>query len=314
MSPVGKFLELIPQPSITSVDLARLGLTATEAINEMLTISAIGGESIQLAILQVLLRALETHVLADDELLNVARFRDLLLGQADSRIDKRVEDLFGIRPSTDLVTYLRRCLTSAAATSTSGEKSRIGSVDERGVFEYAISRNPRSEVRCTICGYHFVQGDLGTARSELIRELGGELARSPEPGRIEDELKPRIYSQLEIDHIVPEEGFGWSDTTNLQLACSYCNRGRLIFRRALEPLSTMVAGSLGTHPPSRLHRMPRQVIVVACLLCGDGRCSVCAKSRIDTELTVQLRSPGVQARMWFVPWNLETVCYRCKRP
>ena len=184
-----------------------------------------------MSILHILLRALETHVLADEELLNVARFRDLLLGQADTIVARRLEALFGFQPSPDLVAYLRRCLTSEAATSTTGEKGRVLAVNERSVFESAISQHPRAEVRCSICGYHFIAGDVGASRSELINELGGELARSRDPGRLEDQLKPRDLSQLEIDHIVPEEGFGWSNPSNLQIACKYCKRGRLIFRR-----------------------------------------------------------------------------------
>ena len=314
MTATAKFLELIPPARITLADLEPLGVTPLDAVTEMLALTRIGGEPLQLSILQILLRALETHVLADEELLNVARFRDLLLGQSETRIAERLRALFGVQPSAELVTYLRKCLTSEAATSATGEKNRVLAVNERAVLEVAIRQHPRGEVRCAVCGYHFVASDLGASRTELIREFGGELARSPDPGRLEDTLKPREFSQLEIDHIVPEEGFGWSDPSNLQIACKYCNRGRLIFRRALEPLSTMVAGSLGLYPPTRVHRLPRQVIVVACLLCGEGTCSTCGSSRANAELTAQLRTPDGENRLWFVPWNLESVCYRCKRP
>ena len=266
-----------------------------------------------MSILHVLLRALETYLLADDQLLNVARFKDLLLGTADEYISRRVAEILGVQPSAEVVTYLRQCLTSRAASDARGEKVGVIGFVEQHVLERALGEHPRRELRCAVCGYHFLEEDTGS-RTDFLRERGAVFARTREPGRLEDFLKPRAYTQLELDHIVPEEGFGWSDADNVQVTCQFCNRGRLIYRRSLEPLSTMIAGSLGAHPPKRSHRMPRQIAMVACLLESDGSCTICNASRANGELTVQLRDNRGGSRVWFLPWNLEAVCYQCRRP
>lgn len=311
--PFEEILQLIPHRAVGRAELDRVGLTPDDTVRQLVGLSSMGGEALQLSVVQVLLRAFETFILADDKLLNIARYRDLLLGSADDLISKRVSELFGVTPTPEVVSYLRHCLTSRAACDSSGEKRDIVVPVAQRVLQDAIERHPRQELRCVVCGYQFLEEDVGS-RLDFIRDRGAVLATTREPGRLEDILKPRSYTQLELDHIVPEEGFGWSDPDNLQITCKFCNFGRLIFRRPLEPLSTMIAGSLGFHPPSRPHRPARQVVIVACLLEGSGSCSICGTHRVDTELTVQLRDVDTQSRMWFVPWNLETVCYRCRRP
>lgn len=310
--PLKEILQLIPQRAVGRAELDRIGLTPEDTVRELVSLSSIGGEALQLSVVQVLLRAFETFILADDKLLNISRYRDLLLGSADDLILRRVSELFNVTPTPELVSYLRHCLTSRAASDPSGDKRDIVVPVVQRVLQDAVEHHPRQELRCVVCGYHFLEEDVGS-RLDFLRDCGAILARTREPGRLEDVLKPRSYTQLEIDHIVPEEGFGWSDPDNLQITCKFCNFGRLIFRRSLEPLSTMIAGSLGFHPPSRPHRPTRQVVIVACLLQGSGNCSVCGTDRVDTELTVQLRDTDVESRVWFVPWNLETVCYRCRR-
>jgi ribosomal protein S27E len=303
-------LALIPRATIDEGDLEGTGLNPASAIVELMTRSPFAGRHVQIAVLQVLLRALETYILADHDLLNLSRYRDLLLGQEDEHIRRRLKELFQIDPPTELVLYLRRCLTGRAACNVSGQKKQVTEFVERIVLDRAVNGHPRREVRCAICGYHFLIADVGS-RIEYLNSLGAAFADLPDPGRLEDELKPPEYSRLELDHIVPEEGFGWSDADNLQVTCQFCNTGRLIFRRAFEPLSTMIAGALGLYPPSRPHRMTRQVIAVATLLESKGLCFRCGTPRVDAELTVELRNSEPASRLWFVPWNLNVTCYRC---
>ncbi len=278
----------------------------------MSSISGIGPEKFQTAIVHVLLRLLETYILADDQLLNVARYRELLLGQEDQHIEKRLKALFNVTPPPELVSYVRQCLTGNAALSTTGAKQQVTVPVENAVLQRAVQQHPRHELRCTICGFHFLEADAGS-RLAALRNFGAVFASTPEPGRLDDELKPFTYRRLEIDHIVPEEGLGWSDADNLQAACQFCNGGRLIFRRAFEPLSTMVAGALGLYPPSRPHRITRQVVAVARLLISNGTCTTCGISKQDAELTVQLLDQTLSSRLWYVPWNLDVTCYRCHK-
>jgi 5-methylcytosine-specific restriction endonuclease McrA len=304
------FLALIPSAVVREENLRSVGLTAEEAIRNLTSLAAMGSKDLQVAVVQVLLRALETYILADDELLNLSRYRELLLGQEDAHIERRVKELLGVAPPVQLTMYLKRCLTSGPASSSTGQKATVPIFVQQTVLKQSVESHPRRELRCVVCGYHFLASDVGL-KLDRLRDLGAIFSTSPEPGRLEDELKPRDLTQLELDHIVPEYGFGWSDADNLQACCMFCNGGRLIFRRALEPLSTMIAASLGIHPPSRRHGRARQVIVVAKLLHSMGRCSFCGTTRQDAELTVQLKDPSVPSRYWFVPWNLEITCYRC---
>ena len=310
MNHAEQFLNLIPSRVVKDADIRGVGLTPEEAIRSLTSLAAMGSNQLQVAVVQVLLRALETYILADNELLNLSRYRELLLGQADAHIERRVRELFGITPPLALTLYLKRCLTSDAASSMTGKKESLPKFVQQLVLKRSVESHPRKELRCVVCGYHFLTSDVGS-RLDDLRDLGAVFASSPDPGRLEDELKPRQFSQLELDHIVPEEGFGWGEADNLQMTCKFCNGGRLIFRRALEPLSTMIAASLGVHPPSRQHRLPRQIIAVAKLLESDGQCSSCGVGRQDAELTVQLRDRSEASRYWFVPWNLQVTCYRC---
>jgi hypothetical protein len=317
MSRITQLLQLIPQSVVTEEKLRESGMTCDEAIAELLDIFSTQSASVKTAFVHVLLRALETFILADHELLNLARYHQLFLGRESEYISDRVGKLLGAKPPDEFVSYLQRCLTSFAATN--GGKAGLSSFLDKLVLQNAIGQHPRREIRCAICGYHFRASDVGS-RLDIIEELDAVLAETIEPRRLEDELKPAIpirgntpYTLLELDHVVPEEGFGWTEADNIQIACRFCNGGRLIFRRGLEPVSTMVAGSLGAHPPSRTHRMTRQVIIVSKLVTANGVCAFCGKSRQDVELTVQLRDEHVASRMWFVPWNLEVTCYECQR-
>ena len=225
-------------------------------------------------------------------------------------IRARVEEILGVSPPVTLVNHLRKCLTGHMARV--GQKATITHWQVNELFRHVAISHPRQELRCAVCGYHFQLSDLGAARRELADEAGLLFAADFDPGRLNDDMKPQEYSRLEIDHIVPEEGLGWDSLDNLQITCQFCNFGRLIFRRPLEPVSTMMAGALSAFPPARTHRVTRQVIVVSALRNSGYRCSKCAVTNIERELTAQLRGEEETSRMWCVPWNLEVLCYRCR--
>ena len=81
---------------------------------------------------------------------------------------------------------------------------------DSGSFRMLSEQHPRRELRCVVCGYHFLEEDAGS-RVDFLRDCETVFAQTREPGRLEDLFKPRSYTQLELDHIVSEEGFGWSD-------------------------------------------------------------------------------------------------------
>lgn len=270
----------------------------------------VGVDKINLAVVHLLLRLVETYLLADAKVLDIARYRDAFLGRADQEIERRVQELVGTQPPAILVRHLRKCLFGDTAQS--GRKAAISDSAINEVFQRVSDIHPRKEVRCVICGYWFRQDDLGNIRQALATDAGLRLATEFDPGRLNDDMKPAAYSQLEIDHIVPEEGLGWTEIDNLQITCQFCNRGRLIFRRSLEPISTMIAGALSAFPETRGHRITRQVIVVAAIRSSGSTCTRCGATCTDRELTAQLRTDNRDNRMWCVPWNLEVLCYRCR--
>lgn len=259
--------------------------------------------------MQVLLRTVETFLLADHAMLDIARYPEIYLGTADQVIHSRIVELLGVTPPVALVNHIRKCLTGHMARV--GQKAAITDHQVAEVFRRVGTKHPRKELRCSICGYHFQTKDVGQSRRELAEDAGLVFATDFDPGRINDDMKPQEFSRLEIDHVVPEEGLGWHGVDNFQVACQYCNNGRLIFRRGLEPISTMMAGALSAFPSTRSHRITRQVIVVSALRTSGFRCSLCSASTEDRELTAQLRNEAEPSRMWCVPWNLEVSCYRC---
>ncbi len=301
-------LRLIPENDVTT-DTAGGEIDATSLLAWVATIQHIGNGNLNLALVHVLLRTVETFLLADNALLNIARYPHAYLGRADQVIRSRVEELFGVAPPESLVSHLRKCLTGHMARV--GQKAVITARQVSELFRHVAATHPRRELRCSVCGYHFQANDVGSTRRDLADAAELVFAPDYDPGRLNDEMKPQDYSRLEIDHIVPEEGLGWDGLDNLQIACQFCNNGRLIFRRPLEPVSTMMAGALSAFPPSRTHRMTRQVIVVAALRGAGFQCSKCEATTHDRELTAQLRDNGSPSRLWCVPWNLEVTCYRC---
>jgi 5-methylcytosine-specific restriction endonuclease McrA len=262
----------------------------------------------ELAIVHVVLRLLESFLLTDNELLEIARFPDIYLGSAEKVIASRLQNLFGFEPPSSLVRYLRKCLLSQVHGT--GEKATITDSMFNSVLQRFRDEVSSSHLRCEVCGYHFRRIDVGDARAEMVLDLGLEFSRTQNLRRTQDVYKPSRFCKLTLDHVVPEEGFGWTSTENLQITCEFCNQGRLIFRRALEPLSTMAAGATSAFPESRPHRKTRQVIAVASIAYSNGNCTLCENNKSNSELTVRLKSNQASA-LWFSPWNLEVVCYGC---
>ena len=311
-SPLTELLSLIGSAQLERSSFESSGKSVDDFIQALWDVPGLDGGNLKFGVVLLLLRALETRLLADNELLAIARYPGRFLGGEDELITSRLQYLLGIAPPKSAVAYFRKCLTGHSAQH--GQKASISLPIVERVFERAVAANRKKELRCEVCGYHFRKIDMGKDRQDLVDDLGITLSRALHPKRRDDELKPTHkpkLTELQIDHLVPEEGFGWTDPDNLQVTCGFCNGGRLIFRRSYEPVSTMIAGSLSILPEGKEHRFLRQVIIVSQLLEKAGMCEMCGQEVSSEELTVRLKLKSSSSEKWFVPWNLEVVCYSC---
>ena len=81
--------------------------------------------------------------------------------------------------------------------------------------------------------------------------------------------------------------------------------------RSLEPISLFSAGAFSIIPKQRPQTILRQTIVVATIRSSGSKCSKCGKNNQEEELTVETKE-NEASESWFVPWNLDVICYQCK--
>jgi hypothetical protein len=250
-------------------------------------------------------RLKECALLCTPQLKDIASCWGMYLGRHEEVLRRRLSDL-GAEFDDNLVRSILECLESAASNSW---EEPITAQVEAQVFSLYAERSRSKDLRCELCGYHFLESDLGARRLSLASEYDFELARSVHPRREGDLLKPlsverkdRYYTSLEIDHIRPRAALGRSTPDNLSIVCRLCNVGKADFMHPLEGLSVSVASSLGASysTPKSWHSI---VTVVAAFQRADGACERTGNRNV--ELTVLPRD-GVS---WFMPWNLEVVSY-----
>lgn len=262
----------------------------------------------KLALKHVEYRMLETAVLADPSIRDVARYWEMHLGCHEDVVRARL-DAIGVAPTDAFVRFIVGCLDSWHA-----RKSRREAIDpetEREVFErYRVLRG--SQLRCEVCGYHFLEDDLNSRRAGMSSEAGLELGTFLHPGREIDDLKPisstgmdRHFTGLEIDHIVPQVGLGSSRSVNLALLCRFCNLGKSGYLHPLEGLSDFIASSLVSAYNTTPGAPGATVCIVACLRQSGGVCEVSGGTVSEVELSVRPRSGS----KWLVPWKLQPVSY-----
>lgn len=276
-------------------------------------------ESISRALVDVVLRALETRLLADQQFINLARYWNSYVGKSEELIASRVKELVGFDAPQELVQFLRNCLRARSVPFEG--KATIARSEVVAVLEAERDRHPETpELRCAVCGYHFQRSDVGEERGEIIQELGLRLAEVLHPSRTADPFKPtrssvkpnaRSLLELTIDHMVPEAGFGWAEVDNLRVVCQFCNAGKGFYRRPLEPISPAIAASLHLVFNAAQSGQLRQITVVAAIASKQSRCENCRIGQAQAELTVRPRPEDVSQRDWFVPWNLQVLCYTC---
>lgn len=213
------------------------------------------------------------------------------------------------------------CVICSARLMGSASKRNRGSGDHEFAFSRVLDRlntggNP---LLCSVCGYRFRLKDIGKERLKVVQEKGFSLERNLFPGRANDPFKPLIRGSsnqsttvLTLDHLVPEELFGWSEEENLAVVCGFCNFGKLASRRPLESLTTFAVGALSEIPRGREFTFLKQQIIVAALRSHGGLCYNCRRIKEEVELTVRpVTRDSDGALQGFAPWNLRSICYIC---
>jgi hypothetical protein len=250
-------------------------------------------------------RLREYELLCMPQIKDIASCWNLYLGRHEKVLRKRLAEL-NADFDDDLIASLLDALESA---STGAWQEPISTHTEEQVFSRYSENSSNRELRCEICGYHFLEGDLSPRRLFIASEYGLSFSRSVHPRREGDSLKPlsvkqkdRYYTELQLDHVRPRSALGRSVPRNISILCRLCNAGKADFVHPLESLSVSVAGSLnlayGT--PRDWHTI---VTVVAAFRRAGGRCE--RSGATGVELTVVPRD-GVN---WFMPWNLQVIAY-----
>lgn len=256
---------------------------------------------------QQVLRALEISLLSDGALIDIALNPGLYLGQETNILTERLTELLGSAPPFPVIRHFRMLLLSRSAGA--GRKASLGSFDNEVLRRHRL-RNER--LRCSDCGYHFIEADLGQARLQVAHDLGYIFANEKLARRLRDPWKPSAASNLTVDHIIPEAAFGPTDPDNLRIVCRFCNEEKKIYRWAGEAMPRDVAAALlSLGEPSRGLWAARATTYVAIIESG-GKCLKCDQSVDKTELTAH---PALRrGTSGTAPWDMRAVCYECYDP
>lgn len=269
----------------------------------------------------VLLRILEISILRDPKVQLVAKRWNALGFKAEELLAERLEHLTGAKPPHKLIKYLVKVIGGSAVQH--GRRKVNYSMHLPELFQKVFTRNIKGELRCANCGYHFRKSDLNLERRNIALSENVVLADDCREERKmnKDPWKPLYYenndrrenlTDLTIDHIVPEEGLGWSSPDNLELLCKFCNSGKLAYRWPLESISLFGAGGLADYPEGRKFTRLKQTISASTFMFNSHKCYNCKKTSFETELTLYQRKPETdQTIRCLTPWNLITVCYDC---
>ncbi len=208
-----------------------------------------------------------------------------------------------------LATLVRRTRVAARRLDNIGDP-----VNEANVLDTAIRDD--GSLRCAYCGYQFRLQDV---RESLLVQISPELidwATEISPGRARDQWKPvrtvnrqgapHTWTDLEIEHCVPEVALGPSTSDNLTIACRWCNQGKAMYRSFAEIAPGNVAVSLSSiHTPWSLWYVQRAFYAA---VTRASECETCRATPASVELTVrpQQQRAGLRAPAWPA-----VVCYHC---
>lgn len=280
-------------------------------------ISELESTPLQNSLLQLLHRMSEVAILTDSEIRSIGDRWSIFKANADVLLRDRIEDITGVTPPDLLIKRIAKVL-SGDAFQISRKRNKQGDYFH-GVLMRIERSSPTHELRCENCGYHFRAKDIGKDKLKKVCKTNLKLAKYLYPGRTEDNMKPSQYSigsnasptDLELDHIIPEELLGWTDESNLAILCQFCNRGKLAHELPLEQLSSFVVAGLADYPLGRPSNRLHNTVVSATLSAQGGVCHRCEASKLEKEMTVIKITRVGEHTNSFAPWNLMTTCYDC---
>jgi hypothetical protein len=319
--------KIFPVPR-SKPDEKRLDLYFDELLYLINLIDSASGGPVHDALRSLLLRLVEVGLLHDAQILKIGNFWTALGDAAKPRLKKRLEEILGCEESSlppTLIEYISKVLQGSALQR--GRREVDYNDYFRDVLEKHLEEKESRELRCKICGYHFMEADLGHERRRIAYDLDVIFALNVHPLRDAnmDMWKPlridkgdgdstRFLTKLTLDHIVPEEGFGWSEPDNLEIVCQLCNQGKMIYRHPLEAISLFAASGVSDYPENRGWSQLKQSTVAFTFELYDRRCWSCDRNSLFSELTVRRRvlSKGKSTKSEaFAPWNMVCLCYHC---
>jgi 5-methylcytosine-specific restriction endonuclease McrA len=264
----------------------------------------------------VVSRFIETCILSDPVCDKLIQRWSSVGNDAERILQEHITQITGVRPGQDLIQFILRILRGSAAQRGRRTASYEGFLP---ALMKSLVDSGQTELRCQNCGYHFKESDLSLQRANIARSEGLQFADRWHIRRANnsDLLKPtntprQSLTGLTIDHIVPEEGLGWTTLDNLQILCSFCNSGKLIYRRPLEPISLFVAAGLYDYLGDREMNRVLQSIVVSSFAFNENKCAYCSKPVSSVELTAQrVKDYDAGQTRTCAPWNFRSVCYEC---
>lgn len=324
-----EMLSFVPSSKQIREGANKSQVTLSEIRDLYFQIQGSGQSPLHDSFLSVLLRLYEAGIIQDKKIRKIGDFWETLGSEESTdRLKRRLSEICDLDSShikEEVLSYFASILAGSAY------QNRRRPFPYHQYFEEIARRNLKereNSIRCENCGYHFTKRDMADDRREILEDLKVRFANSVEPLRSEnrDPLKPITtqrpdvakgeirLTNLEIDHLVPEEGFGWSDSDNLVILCKLCNEGKMAYRRPMEALSLFAAGGLSNIPDGRTFGRLHKSIGWATYGYYGGVCLLCNETIKQTELTTVDASsidPKEESTGVFAPWNLRTACYRC---
>src|SRR5690606_13125942 len=111
MTDLERFAGFLPSRRLTSIppDGEEVSVDALARLGGAIRID--GDTAVHSALRETLLRLGETHILSSPKLAGLIGVWDSVVGTAEQRIIKHLEEMLGVSPHQDLVSYVFNCLS-----------------------------------------------------------------------------------------------------------------------------------------------------------------------------------------------------------
>lgn len=314
MDDISPLLSQIIEKELSYSKAERSQITYAQIIDLLTAISKAEKSALSRSYEASLLRILEVNFLRDKIISNIGnRWVSFSDSSGRQNVQNRLNALTKRDVPSTVVDHIVNIFSGTALSY--GRRSVPHDKYSTTIFERIHDGNINKELRCSCCGYHFLQSDMNEEKANLAIAVGLKFASSIETTRLEDKLKPLTsanYTRLEIDHIIPEETLGGTYLDNLEILCGFCNSGKKAYRWGLEPISIFGVGGFSNFPAGREMNVLLQTIVVSAYNLHNGECVICGKNKDSVEITARERAyESDDTPTAMAPWNLELVCYDC---